>query len=260
MMSNKCSIFQFLFFLASFPAFAQDTFKEKETYSFTLNTINSTIKFDVMAKKEFFNANKALTYYWYSTNKILETHGGYEGKLLNGRYACFYLNSNLKEKGKFKKGLKDGEWVYWFENGKIMEVVTWHRGVKSGSFRSYDEIGEPVLEAEYRDGKLNGKMITYQRGKISDTHIYKNDKEIEPRPKKVKKAATTKNATETSSVKTKKKTLKERWTGLFDKKSKDEKDTPKAKSTTSKKKRKWFHKADEKKKENPTTPNSNQKQ
>jgi RHS repeat-associated protein len=59
---------------------SQDSFREKESYSFTINTVNSTIKFDVLAKKVFFDADKSLSYFWYSTNKIIETRYGFNGK------------------------------------------------------------------------------------------------------------------------------------------------------------------------------------
>ena len=188
-MRKLCSAaFLFFFILSNFSSYSQNRNKSKETSSFTINTSNSTIKFEVLSEKIVFQPIKALTYYWFSTNKILETKGGYDGKLLHGQYACFYMNSNLKEKGKFKKGLKDGEWVSWFENGRIMETITWKSGLKSGPYRSFNEQGHPVLEAEYKNGLLNGKMVTYVNGKMTDTRMYKDDKELDPaiKPKSIK--------------------------------------------------------------------------
>jgi hypothetical protein len=214
------------FFREPLSARAQDSFKEKETYSCTINTQNSTIKFDVLASKESFIADKSLTYYWFSTNKILETRGGYDGKLLDGRFAVFYMNSNLKEKGKFKRGLKDGEWVSWFENGKLMEIVTWKCGLKNGPYRSFDETGRPVLETEYKKGMLHGKMVTYVKGVVTDTREYRNDKEVEPKAPKTKRVRNTKINSDTKQDSQSKKTLKERWNKLFHKKKADKTDTP----------------------------------
>jgi hypothetical protein len=223
--------------------YAQDSFKEKKSYTLTVNTNNSTIKFEVLSKKETFPAQKSLIYFWYSTNKILSTTGGYDGKLLNGAYAAFYLNNNLKEKGKFYKGLKDGQWISWFENGKIMEIVNWKRGLRHGAFRSFDETGRPVLEAEYSHGKLNGRMATYTNGVVTDSRVYADDKEVVPVAKKTKKARTEKAAdkkernqkqsgsnkksSEPVNSNTKKKpTLQEKFHKLFHRDKKDQQDKP----------------------------------
>jgi hypothetical protein len=70
-----------------------------------------------------------LFYYWYSSNGIHVSQGGYSGKLLNGIYNEFYPNKNLKEQGNFKKGLKDGTWKDWNEDGTLIQVCDWRNGV-----------------------------------------------------------------------------------------------------------------------------------
>ncbi len=70
-----------------------------------------------------------LFYYWYSTNIIHTTQGGFSGKLLNGLYTEYYLNKNLKEQGNFKKGLKDGQWKTWNEDGTLVKITAWNDGV-----------------------------------------------------------------------------------------------------------------------------------
>ncbi|HEY2583461.1 MAG TPA: hypothetical protein VGI43_16735 [Mucilaginibacter sp.] len=67
-------------------------------------------------------------YYWYSSNKIHFSQGGYSGKLLNGLYTEFYPNKNLKEQGAFKKGLKDGAWKSWNEDGTLNQISKWRNG------------------------------------------------------------------------------------------------------------------------------------
>jgi antitoxin component YwqK of YwqJK toxin-antitoxin module len=68
-------------------------------------------------------------YYWYSSNKIHFSQGGFSGKLLNGVYYEYYLNKNLKEQGNFKKGLKNGTWKSWNEDGTLSPVSVWKNGV-----------------------------------------------------------------------------------------------------------------------------------
>jgi hypothetical protein len=105
--------------------------------------------------------------------------------------------------------------------------------LKSGPYRSFNELGHPVLEAEYLDGMLNGKMVTYVNGKVSDTRVYENDKEVDPnlKPKK----------------------LKEKFRSLFKKNSKKTDESPKSNSAKPEKKKHIFNKNKDKSK-NTNTP------
>ncbi|MDB5133279.1 MAG: hypothetical protein JWR02_3028 [Mucilaginibacter sp.] len=69
-------------------------------------------------------------YYWYSSNAIHSTQGGFSGQLLNGQYSEYYLNKNLKEQGAFKKGLKSGVWESWNEDGTLSRISAWEKGRK----------------------------------------------------------------------------------------------------------------------------------
>lgn len=73
--------------------------------------------------------NAAFFYYWYSSNQIHSTQGGFSGRLLNGIYNEFYLTRNLKEQGTFEKGLKNGTWKSWNEDGKLTKTTHWKRGM-----------------------------------------------------------------------------------------------------------------------------------
>jgi antitoxin component YwqK of YwqJK toxin-antitoxin module len=78
-------------------------------------------------------------YFWYSSNRIHSTQGGYSGRLLNGNYKEFYPGKALKEEGYFKEGLKDGIWKSWNEYGNLVEQYTWKKGLLSGKFIRCDE-------------------------------------------------------------------------------------------------------------------------
>ncbi|WP_369434704.1 hypothetical protein ABZR88_02510 [Mucilaginibacter yixingensis] len=108
-----------------------------------------------------------LTYYWYSSNHVHTTQGGYSGRLLNGAYSEFYENKELKEQGKFKKGLKSGEWKKWNEQGKLLAIVTWHEGIQSGDFSVFDEDGKLKQSGVYRNGLLEGKIKTYNKDGVT---------------------------------------------------------------------------------------------
>src|SRR5687767_7585391 len=84
----------------SFRMHAQLEKLEKEKYTIYIEDKDIRIKAKVLAHKTKVKTKKDLTYYWYGTNKIMETQGDYEGKLLHGEYVTFYQsNNNLNEKG-----------------------------------------------------------------------------------------------------------------------------------------------------------------
>jgi hypothetical protein len=93
-------------------------------------------------------------YFWYSSNRIHSTQGGYSGRLLNGNYKEFYPGKALKEEGYFKEGLKDGIWKSWNEYGNLVEQYTWKKGLLSGKFIRCDEKGYIRQSGKYRNGIL----------------------------------------------------------------------------------------------------------
>jgi len=164
-----------LFFISSTNAGSK---KDKEIHTININNKENTIKADVSSTKGKVVAVDSLTYYWHAYNKIMETKGGFDGKLLNGNYTVFYINNNLKEKGKFKNGLKNGKWILWYDSGKIQEISCWKNGIKEGAYQSYDMTGQQVLDANFKSDKLEGIMISYQSGKILSRKAYKAGIEI----------------------------------------------------------------------------------
>jgi len=216
--------------------FAQQ--KQKPTYPVYINYPDYTVKAEVFSEQKKMSVNENLTYFWYSSNKIIETKGGYDGKVLNGLYTSFYLSKNLKEKGTFKNGLKTSIWTCWNEDGKMNEITTWKKGVKCGRYKKYNNAGDLVSESSYKNGTLNGYKIDYEKGKVISKKKYKNDLEVIPKEKKQKVDSTTQATSakkEKKSIFKKKdkettpkvaptdkpkKTLKERWNSLFKKKEK----------------------------------------
>lgn len=174
----------FLILLISNTLFAQ--MKQKESSTVYLNYPDYTIKTDILAGKKKIATKENLTYYWFASNKVMETKGGYDGKILSGAYTSFYLSSNLKEKGVFKNGLKNGEWITWYENGKISEIITWRKGVKFGRYMNSDNNGNLLSEACYKNDKLNGSQTNYKDGKIIEKKKYKNGVEIIKKTKETK--------------------------------------------------------------------------
>lgn len=122
------------------------------------------------------------TYYWYGSNMIHTTQGGYNGKLLNGLYTEYYLNKNLKEQGLFKKGLKDGTWKTWNENGVLLQTSTWENGFLSGEFRIYSSNGRLKQNGTYLDNLLNGQSRYYSGTDSGKVVFYNHGKVLSEQP------------------------------------------------------------------------------
>src|SRR3954468_13217148 len=208
-------------------AFAQ-LIKQKDSYVVYINYPSYTIKTSVSNSTKKRSVNEELTYHWYSSNKIMETKGDYDGKLIDGLYTSFYLNNNLKEKGDFKKGLKHGKWISWYESGKINEITHWSNGRKSGSYKKFNEDESLNQTATYKNDKLNGLQTIYNNGEIATETKYKNGKEVIKKQKQQTKKE--KDATK------ERKSIKEKISSLFKKKQKQSTTTEKDTKTTTEKK------------------------
>ena len=106
------------------------SFSKKYTESDKIKQLNVTVNYDdftvktqMLSQNKNVAVNNDLVNMWYGSRKIIETKGGYEGKLIHGKYAAFYLNNQLKEPGQINYGLKTKEWKYWFSDGKFREVI-----------------------------------------------------------------------------------------------------------------------------------------
>lgn len=177
----------------------QKNIAEKKTNSMVINLPTETINFETMRYGSDFDAKKERTYLWFKSGKVMETEGGYEGKLLNGKYTVFYPSKALKEKGQVKKGLRHGEWRSWHPSGTLKEIIHWKKGQKHGMFLSYDEAGDLMVQSRYKKGKLHGKSIIGVKGN-SNVRMYKNGIEVvqekKETPTKHKKPAKVKKGKE----------------------------------------------------------------
>jgi len=167
--------------------------KPKDTYTVNVNYPDRIVKASVLYNNPKFTTDKSLTYFWYSSNRIMETKGGFDGRILDGLYTAYYISNSLKEKGCFKNGLRDGEWLQWFENGELRELTTWKKGKKQGISKSFNEKGKLISEASFKKDQLNGYQLVYENDKIISKKKFKAGTEQLPKVKKEKapKAATT---------------------------------------------------------------------
>ena len=157
-------------------------------------------------------------YHWYKAQNVISTQGGSSGTLLNGKFEAFYPNKQLARKGSFHKGLKHGKWLYWREDGTLFSSENWVNGVQRGQQKCYDtdgqeieltrvkrnrverRVGDSLLISrnngkyekitiyddanqrkyceERKNGRLHGKVSTYEDGKLVETVRYKNGEQL----------------------------------------------------------------------------------
>lgn len=114
-------------------------------------------------------------YYWYGSNSIHQTQGGYSGHLLNGAYSTYDLQKNLKTQGNFSKGLKDGLWKAWNADGTLQELIPYRKGLRSGAYSRYDEKGKLAESGRYRGDERDGRIRIFNGEAYHDV-IYKKGK------------------------------------------------------------------------------------
>lgn len=177
--------------------------KQKQ-FNITVNYEDYTVKTQMLSQPKDIVVKNDKTYMWYSSQKILDTKGGYDGKLIHGKYNAFYLNNQLKEQGSVKYGLKNKEWKYWYPDGKLKEVINWKSGLKNGHYELYNDYGKIMARGNFRKDLLHGKFYTYGvNGIITEKKKYKNGEEIIPKTKKVAIGKTQKEKTKADIPNTK---------------------------------------------------------
>jgi hypothetical protein len=260
-------------FLLLFPVFlTAQSEKKKSTSTVYINQADCSVSAEILLQKSTFKPESEVVYSWYAYNKIMDTKGGYDGKLLHGTYTSFYLNNNLREKGKYKKGVRTGEWISWHENGNKKEVSYWKNGLKNGISTLYHMNGDLAALAPYKQGQLHGTVKNYANHKLIDAKKYRYGVEVDSsssaKPKKTMRSDSTSHSPKDTLQKPEKKAK-----GLAmvkEKKTKEKKpsDPASAAQPSSRKKNetsatpskeKWYDRLKFVKKDKKTAPNSQSK-
>lgn len=175
-LNKRNSLLILIFTLTANMVMGQYSTKDFLSHKIIVNHDNYTIVAYVKPTNRIYVESDRL-YYWFSTNSIKSTQGGYSGKLLNGGYQEFFHNKSLKELGAFRAGLKAGQWKSWDETGKLKEECYWDSGKKNGNYSKYDSLGRLSEKGKYRNDLLNGKqtrlvgdstnILYYKKGKVT---------------------------------------------------------------------------------------------
>ncbi len=125
----------------------------KLTNKITVNRDTDYVYAYTLPEPSTFSPHPEYWYFWYSGGTIKATRGGYDGKLLNGKFSCFYHNKNLEEQGYFKKGVKVGRWVSWYPSGEMESISHWKKGKQVRRSHHYNEQHQLVRVYKYRKGE-----------------------------------------------------------------------------------------------------------
>lgn len=151
------------------------------TFNITVNYEDYTVKTQMLKDPKDIKIDNELSYLWFTSNKIIETKGGYSNRLLHGPYRSFYLNDQMKEQGTVKYGLKNGEWRSWYPDGRLKEIVTYKNGRKRGPYWLYNDYGTVMAKGNFRHDRLHGKFYTYDaNGKAVERKKYRHGVEVVP--------------------------------------------------------------------------------
>ena len=160
-------------------------------FNIIVNQEDQIVKTQILKNPKKLHINNDATYLWYSANQLVETKGGYDGKLVHGYYRAFFFTNQLKESGEIRYGLKSKKWRYWYSNGVLREIITWKKGRKNGAYAICNDLGKLMAKGNFKEDQLHGRFYTYDNyGKVSEKKKYKHGEEIikAPRIKKEKLA------------------------------------------------------------------------
>jgi hypothetical protein len=154
-------------------------------FHLTVNREDHTIKTEMLTADKNIDVVNEKTYLWYTSRKIMETKGGYGGKLIHGPYVSYYLNDQLREQGEVRYGLKHSTWKFWYPDGHLREIITYKNGIKTGNYFLYNDHGQPMARGRFKDDKLHGKFYTYgATGRVIEVKRYKRGVEVSSRKKR----------------------------------------------------------------------------
>jgi antitoxin component YwqK of YwqJK toxin-antitoxin module len=123
---------------------------------------------------------------YYYENGQLNRKTNYANGKLDGNWEVFRADGTLLAKRGFKDGMRDGdwssydttgkqplteehytkgqpegEWKAWYPDGKPKQQVTFKNGKREGKTAEWDDKGQKLIEAEYKNGQLDGTATRY---------------------------------------------------------------------------------------------------
>lgn len=87
----------------------------------------------------------------------------YEGRYVegikHGLWLINYLTGERKAEIQYEYDVPVGQWTYFFKDQKIEGYETFNKGLHSGGVVIYDQDGNILKKANYKDGVLDGEIV-----------------------------------------------------------------------------------------------------
>ena len=169
----KPRVFLLVFLLTGTIAFSQKKYPDIGLNKVRMYLSDKSVLAEINPVKNIGNIFTDRIYYWYGTNQINLTQGGYSGRLLNGIYLEYFLNKNIKISGYYDNGLKEGIWKSWDSDGILIDYYTWKKGQRNGNFKLFNGHGKIKEIGIYKDNLLEGWKKNYKSSDSVEVTYYK---------------------------------------------------------------------------------------
>lgn len=101
-------------------------------------------------------------YYWYQTGQIYADLN-FKNNLLDGLQTYYYLNGQVRTQIHYTNGLLDGDVIQYWSNGNQKRLSQFKMNSREGYDKLFDENGQLVIEAFYKDDKSEQINSTIER-------------------------------------------------------------------------------------------------
>lgn len=101
------------------------------------------------------------------------------GELRNGEWTLTYENG-FKRTGRYVDGLPEGTWTVWYPNGWAAKSQELLHGQSNGLEVEWSEQGQRLVEREYKEGALDGRVTIYQADGTVIREVWRNGIRVEP--------------------------------------------------------------------------------
>ncbi len=128
--------------------------------------------------KEYSQDNDIADVSFYSEEGILQSKGKMQGKKRIGKWLYFHEDGKtVMSEENYVDGKLNGEYKTFYKSGKPTEIAYYKNGLLDSVYKKYSIKGYLYQHFNYKNGKLNGKAVYYNRktGKLTTKGVFWED-------------------------------------------------------------------------------------
>lgn len=100
----------------------------------------------------------------------------YKNGILDGKKFDYYGDGSISQITEYKNGQRDGEELQFFPSGSPRVISQYKNNLLVGTRYEFDDRGYRVLFSEYVDGKREGSELRFSENILVEEYTYKNGK------------------------------------------------------------------------------------